>query len=123
MNDKECPCQPKKFEDQQLQSLLDTDACQTQKQLAARLDIAQQTISDRLKMMGKILNEGIWVPYHLNERQMKNRKVVNQIILNAKYHGLIQASHHHPLQSQIALERRQCSAFGGFEKAWCIMSF
>jgi predicted transcriptional regulator len=52
---------------------LGEDACQTQKQLAERLNIAQQTISDHLKTMRKILKEGKWVPHQLNERQMENR--------------------------------------------------
>ena len=51
VKDKERPGQLKKFEDQQLQALLDEDACQTQKQLAERLDVAQQTISNCLQAM------------------------------------------------------------------------
>jgi len=78
---KERPGQAKKFEDQQFQALLDEDACQMQKQLAARLNVAQQTISDHLKAMGKILKEGKWVPHQLNERQMENRKVISQMLL------------------------------------------
>jgi len=147
VKDKKPPGQPKKFEDQQLQALLDEDACQTQKQLAERLNVAQQTISDRLQAMGKILKEGKWVSHQLNERQMKNRKVISEMLLqrhkrksflhqivtmengfilrisNAKNHGLIQVNHQHRLQGQIASERRQCSAFGGIRKVWCIMSF
>ena len=72
MKDKERPGQPKKFEDQQFQALLDEDACQMQKQLAARLNVAQQTISDHLKAMGRILKEGKWLPHQLNKRQMEN---------------------------------------------------
>ena len=44
----------KKFEDAELQELLDEDATQTQQQLADRLNVAQETISRRLKAMGKI---------------------------------------------------------------------
>nr|KAF6360078.1 hypothetical protein mMyoMyo1_011036 [Myotis myotis] len=72
VKDKERTGQPKKFEDQQLQALLDEDACQTQKQLAERLNLAQQTISDHLQATGKILKEGKWVPHKVNERQMEN---------------------------------------------------
>ena len=67
----ECPGQPKKFEDQQLQVLLDEVACQTQKQLAKSLNVAQQTISDHLQAMGKILKEGKWVPHQLNKTNGK----------------------------------------------------
>nr|KAF6300627.1 hypothetical protein mMyoMyo1_009097 [Myotis myotis] len=80
VKDKECPDQLEKFEDQQLQALLDEDACQTQKQLTERLNIAQQTIFDHLQAMGKILKEGKWVPHQLNERQMKNRKVISKML-------------------------------------------
>ena len=58
VKDKEHPGQPKKFENQQLQALLEEDACQTQKQLAERLNVTQPTISDRLQAMGKNLKEG-----------------------------------------------------------------
>nr|KAF6341523.1 hypothetical protein mMyoMyo1_011939 [Myotis myotis] len=81
VKDKEHPGQPKKFEDQQLQALLDEDACQSQKQLAERLNVAQQTFSDCLQAMGTILKEGNWVPYQLNERQMENRKVISKLLL------------------------------------------
>nr|KAF6392649.1 hypothetical protein mPipKuh1_007835 [Pipistrellus kuhlii] len=64
--------QTKKFEDQQLQALLDEDACQTQNQLAERLNVAQQTISNHLQAMGKILKEGKWLPDQLNRQQMEN---------------------------------------------------
>lgn len=52
--DKERPGQPKHFEDPELQALLDEDPCQTQKQLAEALGVTQQTISNRLKAMGKM---------------------------------------------------------------------
>uniref|UniRef100_G1Q736 Mos1 transposase HTH domain-containing protein n=1 Tax=Myotis lucifugus TaxID=59463 RepID=G1Q736_MYOLU len=81
VKNKECPSQPKKFEDQQLQALLDEDVCQTQNQLAERLNVAQQTISNCLQAMGKILKEGKWVPHQLNERQMENQKVISKMLL------------------------------------------
>ena len=46
---------PKKFEDAELQALLDEDDGQTQQQLAAQLNVTQQCVSERLKAMGKIL--------------------------------------------------------------------
>ena len=52
VKNKQDPGQPKKFEHQQLQALLDEDACQTQKQLAERLNVAQPTISNHLQAMG-----------------------------------------------------------------------
>lgn len=73
--DKERPGQSKKFEDPELQALLDEDPCQTQKQFAEALGVCQKTITNRLKAMGKILKCGNWVPHQLNDRQMENRRV------------------------------------------------
>lgn len=85
VGDKERPGQPKKFEDTELQSLLDEDDTQTQEQLAKQLGVAQQTVSDRLKAMGKIQKEGKWVPHELTERQQENRKTISEMLL-ARYH-------------------------------------
>lgn len=72
---------PKKFEDAELQTILDGDDTLSQKQMAEMLNVAQQTISDRLKAMGKIQKCGKWVPHELNERQMENRKNTCEILL------------------------------------------
>nr|KAF6341432.1 hypothetical protein mMyoMyo1_011863 [Myotis myotis] len=82
VKDKERPGQLKKFEDQQLQALLDEDVCQTENQLAERLNVAQQTISDCLQAMGKILKEGKWVSHQLNERQMEDPRVISKMLLH-----------------------------------------
>lgn len=81
VTDNERPGRTSAFEDQEMQALLDEDACQTQKQLAMTLGVAQQTVSDRLNTMGKILKEGIWVPHKLDDRQLENRKVVCEMLL------------------------------------------
>ena len=66
---------PKKFEDAELQqAILDGDDTLSQKKMADMLNVAQQTILDRLKAMEKIQKCGKWVPHKLNERQMENRK-------------------------------------------------
>ena len=75
---------PKKFEDAELQALLDEDDGQTQQQLAEQLGVTQQTISLRLKAMGKILKIGRWVPHELTERQQENRKTTCEMLL-ARY--------------------------------------
>jgi len=72
---------PKKFEDAELQALLDEDDGQTQQQLAAQLNVTQQYVSERLKAMGKILKVGRWVPHELNERQQENRKTTCELLL------------------------------------------
>jgi len=43
-----------KYEDVELQALLDEDDSQTQKQLAEQLSVSQQAVSNRLREMGKI---------------------------------------------------------------------
>lgn len=84
VEDKERPGLPKKFEDIELQELLNENAAQTQQQLAEQLGVSQATISDRLKAMGKIQKEGKWVPHELNERQQENRKIISEMLL-ARY--------------------------------------
>lgn len=73
---------PKKFEDADLQALLDQDATQTQEMLAEQLNVTQASISGRLKAMGKIQKMGKWVPHELNERQQETRKTTCQILLS-----------------------------------------
>jgi len=67
---------PKKFEDSELQALLDEDDAQTQQQqLADQLNETQEAVFIRLKSMGKLQKMGKWVPHELNERQQENRKI------------------------------------------------
>jgi len=66
---------PKKYEDLELQALLDEDNLQTQKQLAEQLSVSQQAVSNRLREMGKIQKViGRWVPHELNERHGEAQK-------------------------------------------------
>jgi len=55
----------KKYEDVELQALLDEDDSQTQKQLAEQLSVSQQAVSNRLRKMEKIQKVGRWVR-HMN---------------------------------------------------------
>lgn len=48
---------PKKFEDAELQALLDEDDGQTQEQLAEQLGVDRRTVGKRLKAMGKVLKQ------------------------------------------------------------------
>lgn len=81
VQDKDKGRPPKLVEDAELQTLLDSDATQTQQQLAEQLGASRQTISRRLHAMGKIQVAGKWVPHELNERQQENRKVQCEILL------------------------------------------
>lgn len=81
VNDKERLGQPKKFEDAELQAVLDEDDTLTQKMMAEMLGVARQTISYRLRAMGKVQKLGKWVPHDLNDRQMEKRKTVCELLL------------------------------------------
>ena len=71
--DKEREGRPQTFEDAELEELLDQDSCQTQEELAETLEVTQQAISLRLKDIGMIQKEGIWVPYELKPRDVERR--------------------------------------------------
>jgi len=49
---------PKKFEDSELQALLDESDAQTQQQFVDQLNVAREVVSIRLKSMGKIQKMG-----------------------------------------------------------------
>ena len=48
--------------------------------MTAMLNVAQQTISDRLKAMGKIQKCKKWGPHELNERQKENRNNICEFL-------------------------------------------
>ena len=58
LEDEERPGQPKKFEDEELETLYDEDCCQTQEELAESLEVTQAAISKRLKAAGYIQKQG-----------------------------------------------------------------
>lgn len=59
VKDKERPGQPKKFEDVELQKLLDANPAQTLSELSKALNVTPMAVSKRLHSMGKIHKEGI----------------------------------------------------------------
>jgi len=71
--DKERPGQPKKFEDEELEALLDEDPCQTLQELSESLGVDLSTVGKRLKAMGMIQKQGNWVPYQLKPRDVERR--------------------------------------------------
>lgn len=54
VSDRERSEAPFKTEDNELQALLDQNSFQTQKELTVQLGVTQQTVSNRLRKMGKI---------------------------------------------------------------------
>ena len=53
LEDEKRPGQPKKFENEELEALLDEDCCQTQEELAESSGVTQAAISKRLKAATK----------------------------------------------------------------------
>jgi len=72
VEDKPCSGQPKKFEDKELEVLLEEDQNQTQEELAESLGVTQQAVS-RLRAMGMIQKQENWVPYELKSRDVERR--------------------------------------------------
>lgn len=81
VKDKERCGAPKRYEDAELQALLDEDDSQTQKELAEQLNVSQVAVSKRLRDMGKIQKVGRWVPHDLNDRQMERRQNTCEMLL------------------------------------------
>jgi len=72
VNDKQRSGQPKKFEDIELQALLDENSAQTLQELSA-LNVTPIAVFKRLHAMGKFQKEGKWVPHELTENAIANR--------------------------------------------------
>ena len=60
LSDNEHPRAAKKFENEELQALMDEDQTQSQQQLAQTLNVTRGAICQRLKAMGKIQKYGKW---------------------------------------------------------------
>ena len=73
--------QPKKFEDEELEALLDEDCCQTQEELAESLRVTQAAISKRLKAARYIQKQGNWVPHELKPRDVERRFCIGLLLL------------------------------------------
>ncbi|UYV75708.1 SETMAR [Cordylochernes scorpioides] len=71
----------KKFEDEELQALLNEDDAQTQEQLADSLNVTRQAVSLRLYTVEKIQKEGKWLPHELSEKNKENRRSISEILL------------------------------------------
>ena len=63
IEDKERSGPSKKFEDEELEALLDQDPCQTQEEVGKTLEVTQQAICKCLKAAGYIHKQGNWVPH------------------------------------------------------------
>ena len=73
VEDKPRSGQSKKFEDKELEALLEEDQSQTQEEFAESLGVTQQVVPVRLRTMGIIQKQGNWVPYELKPRDVERR--------------------------------------------------
>lgn len=81
VSDKEREGAPKKFEDAQLQELLDDDPSQTLEVLSIELNVDRSTVGKRLHAMGMVQKAGNWLPYQLKERDIERRLVTCEMLL------------------------------------------
>lgn len=81
VNDKERPGQPKKFEDHDLEALLEEDPSQTLKDLAETLKVTHVAVFKRLKTLGIIQKQGNWIPHALTPRDMEQRFSICNLLL------------------------------------------
>ena len=73
MENEERSGQPKKFEGEELEALLEEDCCQTQEELAESLGVTQAAILKRLKAAGYIQKQGNWVSHVFKPRDVERR--------------------------------------------------
>ncbi|UYV78412.1 SETMAR [Cordylochernes scorpioides] len=79
--DKERGGRPIKFEDAELEALLDEDSSQAQEELTETLGVTQQVILTRLKVMGMVQKQGNWVPYELKPGNIERRICTCELLL------------------------------------------
>ena len=130
------------FNDSELEALLAEDSFQMQEKLAESLGVTQQAILKRPKAMGIIQKQGQWVSYELNgvfllvNSCFKDRigrgfytalwpttkNGSSTIIPSAKNHGECPVMRPRRRPGRMYTVSRLCSAFGGTNSVWCIMS-
>ena len=110
-SDKEREARPVKFEDAELEALLDQDSCQTQEELAETLGVTQQAISNRLKAMGMLRKQEYWVLHELKPRDVKRR------------FSTCPAMHQFQRLNRIFMARSYCCASDGISLKWSTISY
>ena len=75
---------PKRFEDEDLEAILDEAPCQIETQLAEALNVTQQWISKRLHRIGMVQKNGNRLSHDLTERAIEHQKTMSEILLKRK---------------------------------------
>ncbi|KAG5326409.1 MOS1T transposase, partial [Pseudoatta argentina] len=81
LEDKERSGAPKKFQDKELEQLLDEDPSQTLSELGKILQVDESIVSKRLKGLGMIQKQRHWVPYELKPRDVERRFGTCELLL------------------------------------------
>ncbi|KAG5314900.1 MOS1T transposase, partial [Pseudoatta argentina] len=101
LEDKERSGAPKKFQDKELEQLLDEDPSQTLSELGKILQVDESTVSKRLKGLGMIQKQGHWVPYELKPRDVERRFGTCELLLQRqKRKGFLMHPEKRPLYAQ-----------------------
>lgn len=58
------------MDNEELEIIVETDTCQTTRELSARFDVSMPSVLDHLKQIGKVTKLDQWVPHEMNEYQM-----------------------------------------------------
>ncbi|KAG5327442.1 SETMR methyltransferase, partial [Pseudoatta argentina] len=104
LEDKERSGAPKKFQDKELEQLLDEDPSQTLSELGKILQVDESTVSKRLKGLGMIQKQGHWVPYELKPRDVERRFGTCELLLQRQKRKGFLAMHPHRPQNQISMQ-------------------
>ena len=71
---------PNKFEDEELEEILDEDRSQTLAELEKTLQVDGSTVSKRLKVLEMMKKQGQWVPYELKPRDVERCFVMCELL-------------------------------------------
>ncbi|GJQ74929.1 hypothetical protein Trydic_g9557 [Trypoxylus dichotomus] len=71
VNDKECDGAPKKFQNRELEELLDSHPCETLGELSALLDVDRSTVGKRFHALEMVQKAGNLVPHELKKRDIE----------------------------------------------------
>ena len=72
----------RKFENEELEAILNEDPCQMQEELAESLNVDQSTISRLLKALVRIQKQGNWIQYELKPRDVDRQLCMFEMLLN-----------------------------------------